>query len=95
MPEVNSVVAIYDSRSQAEEAVMELQRAGCDMAKISIVGDAKTGRVFMVCDGPWAHLTRGLSSRRATAFRTRRKNRHAPPVNGSHGIPLMPRLRRM
>jgi hypothetical protein len=52
MPEVSSVVAICDSRSQAEEAVMELQRAGFDMDKISILGDAKTGRAFVVCDHP-------------------------------------------
>ncbi|MGD0693247.1 MAG: general stress protein [Terriglobia bacterium] len=38
MSEVNSVVAIYDSHSQAEEAVKELQRSGIDMKKLSIVG---------------------------------------------------------
>jgi uncharacterized membrane protein len=38
MPQVNSVVAIYDSHSQAEEAVKELQRSGFDMKKMSIVG---------------------------------------------------------
>ena len=34
----NAVVAIYDSHSQAEEAVKELQRTGIDLKKLSIVG---------------------------------------------------------
>ena len=38
MTETNSVVAIYDTHSQAEEAVSELQRSGFDMKKLSIVG---------------------------------------------------------
>ena len=38
MPGTNAVVAIYDSHSQAEEAVKELQRSGIDMKKLSIVG---------------------------------------------------------
>ena len=38
MPEANAVVAIYDTHSQAEEAVKELQRSGFDMKKMSIVG---------------------------------------------------------
>ena len=38
MPGTNAVVAIYDSHSQAEEAVNELQRSGIDMKKLSIVG---------------------------------------------------------
>ena len=38
MPQVNSVVAIYETHSQAEEAVKELQRSGFDMKKMSIVG---------------------------------------------------------
>ena len=38
MSQMNSVVAIYDSHSQAEEAVKELQRSGFDMKKMSIVG---------------------------------------------------------
>ena len=38
MPEKNAVVAIYDSHSQAEEALKELQRSGFDMKKLSIVG---------------------------------------------------------
>src|SRR5664280_587422 len=38
MFETNSVVAIYETHSQAEEAVKELQRAGFDMKKMSIVG---------------------------------------------------------
>ena len=38
MSEMNSVVAIYDTHVQAEEAVKELQRSGFDMKKMSIVG---------------------------------------------------------
>src|SRR5271157_2151982 len=38
MSETNAVVAIYDSHSQAEEAVKELQKSGFDMKKLSIVG---------------------------------------------------------
>jgi Heat induced stress protein YflT domain len=38
MPQVNSVVAIYDTHSQAEAAVKDLQRSGFDMKKLSIVG---------------------------------------------------------
>jgi hypothetical protein len=38
MSEINSVVAIYESHTQAEEAVKELQRSGFDMKKMSIVG---------------------------------------------------------
>ena len=38
MSETNSVVAIYETHSQAEEAVKELQKAGFDMKKMSIVG---------------------------------------------------------
>jgi uncharacterized membrane protein len=38
MSEKNSVVAIYDSHTQAEDAVRELQKSGFDMKKLSIVG---------------------------------------------------------
>jgi uncharacterized membrane protein len=38
MSQTNAVVAIYDSHSQAEQAVKELQRSGIDMKKLSIVG---------------------------------------------------------
>ena len=38
MSETNSVIAIYETHSQAEEAVKELQRSGFDMKKMSIVG---------------------------------------------------------
>ncbi|MGA2149583.1 MAG: general stress protein [Bryobacteraceae bacterium] len=38
MSETNSVVAIYETHAQAEETVMELQRSGYDMKKLSIVG---------------------------------------------------------
>ena len=38
MSEVNSVVAIYGTHTQAEEAVKELQKSGYDMKQMSIVG---------------------------------------------------------
>jgi hypothetical protein len=38
MTKTNSVVAIYGTHTQAEEAVKELQRSGYDMKKLSIVG---------------------------------------------------------
>jgi uncharacterized membrane protein len=38
MSEKNAVVAIYESHSQAEEALKELQKSGFDMKKLSIVG---------------------------------------------------------
>ena len=38
MSQTNSVVAIFESHSQAEEAVRELQKDGFDMKKLSIVG---------------------------------------------------------
>jgi hypothetical protein len=38
MSQLSSVVAIYDTHAQAEEAVKELQRSRFDMKKISIVG---------------------------------------------------------
>jgi len=38
MPETNSVVAVYDTHAQAEEAVKDLQKSGFDMQKLSIIG---------------------------------------------------------
>jgi hypothetical protein len=38
MLDTNSVVAIYQTHTQAEEAVKELQKSGFDMEKLSIVG---------------------------------------------------------
>jgi hypothetical protein len=38
MPESTSTVAIYDTHLEAEAAVKEIQRAGFDMKKLSIVG---------------------------------------------------------
>jgi uncharacterized membrane protein len=38
MSKENSVVAIYHTHTEAEEAVKELQRGGIDMHKLSIVG---------------------------------------------------------
>ncbi len=71
MPEVNSVVAICDSHSQAVKAMKELRRSGVDVKKMSIVGDVKTGRVLLVWDGPWAFPYKGLLSRRARGRGTR------------------------
>jgi len=38
MSGTNTVIAAYNSHSQAEEGVKELQRSGFDMKKVSIVG---------------------------------------------------------
>jgi hypothetical protein len=38
MSSENAVVAVYESHAQAEEAIQQLQRAGYDMKKLSIVG---------------------------------------------------------
>jgi uncharacterized membrane protein len=38
MSKTNAVVAVYETHSEAEEAVKELQRSGFDMQKMSIVG---------------------------------------------------------
>src|SRR5579864_2076724 len=38
MSETNSVVAIYATHTEAEQAVKELQKSGFDMKKMSIVG---------------------------------------------------------
>jgi|SRR5208283_1992504 len=38
MPTINSVVAIYPTHTEADQAVKELQRGGVDLRKLSIVG---------------------------------------------------------
>ena len=38
MSDLNAVVAVYGTHTEAEEAVKELQRSGIDMKKLSIVG---------------------------------------------------------
>jgi len=38
MPKINSVVAVFESHDQAEDAIRELQKGGFDMQKLSIVG---------------------------------------------------------
>ena len=38
MSEKNSVVAVFETHNQAEDAVRELQKAGFDMKKLSIIG---------------------------------------------------------
>ena len=37
-PAESSIVAIYDTHTQAEEAIRVLQQAGLDMKRLSIVG---------------------------------------------------------
>ena len=41
MFETNSVVAIYGTHSQAEEAVKELQKSGFDMKKMAMRRDVQ------------------------------------------------------
>ena len=38
MADTNAVIAVYDSHWAADEAVKELQKAGFDMKKLSVVG---------------------------------------------------------
>ena len=38
MPTTNSVVAMYPTHTEADQAVKELQRGGVDPHKLSIVG---------------------------------------------------------
>src|SRR5246127_5912714 len=38
MKDTNAVIAAYDSHSAADDAVKELQKAGFDMKKLSVVG---------------------------------------------------------
>ena len=38
MPTINSVVAVYPTHTEADQAVKELQRGGVDLRKFSIVG---------------------------------------------------------
>src|SRR5271154_4591344 len=38
MSKINSVVAVFESHDQAEDAIRELQKDGFDMTKLSIVG---------------------------------------------------------
>ena len=38
MSDTNSVVAVFESHDQAEDAIRELQKDGFDMKKLSIVG---------------------------------------------------------
>jgi CRISPR/Cas system type I-B associated protein Csh2 (Cas7 group RAMP superfamily) len=38
MSNTNSVVAVFESHEQAEDAIRELQKDGFDMKKLSIVG---------------------------------------------------------
>ncbi len=38
MPDTDAVVTIYNTHTEAEEAVKELQRSGFDMTQLSIVG---------------------------------------------------------
>jgi hypothetical protein len=38
MPDINSIVVVYDTQQATEAGVRELQKAGFDMTKLSIVG---------------------------------------------------------
>src|SRR5579872_669543 len=38
MSPTNSIVAVFESHAQAQDAIHELQNNGCDMKKLSIVG---------------------------------------------------------
>ena len=38
MTDTNAVIAVYDSHSDAEQAVKQLQKTGFDMKKLSVVG---------------------------------------------------------
>ena len=38
MTDTNVVIAVYETHSAADEAVKELQKAGFDMKKLSVVG---------------------------------------------------------
>jgi hypothetical protein len=38
MTDTNAVIAVYDTHSEADNAVRELQRSGFDMKKLSVVG---------------------------------------------------------
>jgi Protein of unknown function (DUF3341) len=38
MTDTNAVIAVYDSHAAADDAVKELQKAGFDMKKLSVVG---------------------------------------------------------
>lgn len=38
MTETNAVIAVYDTHSEADNAVKQLQRSGFDMKKLSVVG---------------------------------------------------------
>jgi hypothetical protein len=72
MCEVYSVVAIYDSHSQAEKAAKRLQkRSGFDMKNMSILGDVKTGRVLLIYDGPRAFPFKRVTYRRVRGSSTR------------------------
>ncbi len=44
MAEQGTVVAVYETHLQAEDAVKELQRSGFDLRKLSIVGKSITRR---------------------------------------------------
>lgn len=71
MPEVNSVVAVCNNRSQAEKTLKELQKNGFDMTKVSVARDVKTGKVLLVCDGPWDGPIKKPTSRQAHRKRTK------------------------
>ncbi len=92
MTKTNSVVAIYDTHSLAEEAVKNLQRSGFDMKKLSIVGKAfeKGGSIVS-----WPGSERGRPSLTpySRAIRARRQAQREIVHNGENGA-IRPALNR-
>jgi hypothetical protein len=54
MSHTNSVVAIFESHDQAEKAILELQKSGFDMKKLSIIG-----KDFQTVEKPLGFITTG------------------------------------
>jgi hypothetical protein len=65
MSDKNTIVAVYDTRQDTENAVNELQKVGFDLQKLSIVGrdhrSATGGMLF--APGNWASPRRWSASR--------------------------------
>jgi hypothetical protein len=60
MTKHNSVVANYTSHTEAASAVKELQHAGFDMKKLSIIGrDHHTGEARNATEATWDNLKSG------------------------------------
>jgi hypothetical protein len=63
MSHTNSVVAIFESHAQAEKAILELQKSGFDMKKLSIVG-----RDFQTVEKPLGFVTTGTVANEGARF---------------------------